>query len=174
MPRPDDCFDASYGSAWFSTLDLCSGYWQVELEPEDRAKTAFITRSGLYQFKVLPFGLCNATATFERLMELVMAGLQWKICLIYLDDVIVYGGTFEQELQRLREVFLRLTKANHKLKVKKSELFQLCVSFLGHVVSENGVETDDPCHNRDTRDCDDGQHNRENWNVYNNENQGTA
>ena len=142
LPRPDDCFDALYGSVWFSTLDLCSGYWQVELDIEDRPKSAFITRSGLFQFKVLPFGLCNATATFERLMELVMAGLQWKICLIYLDDIIVYGKTFEQELERLKEVFLRLRKANLKLKVKKCELFQQSVSFLGHIVSKDGISAD--------------------------------
>ena len=142
LPRPDDCFDALYGSAWFSTLDLCSGYWQVELDPEDRPKTAFITRSGLFQFKVLPFGLCNATATFERLMELVMQGLQWKICLIYLDDIIVYGKTFEEELERLREVFLRLRKANLKLKMKKCELFRPNMSFLGHIVSKEGISAD--------------------------------
>ena len=142
LPRPDDCFDALYGSTWFSTLDLCSGYWQIELEPNDRPKTAFITRSGLYQFKVLPFGLCNATATFERVMELVMTGLQWKTCLIYLDDVIVYGSTFELALERLKEVFLRFRKANLKLKVKKCELFQRSVSFLGHIVSKDGISAD--------------------------------
>ena len=79
LPMTEDCFDALYGSQWFSTLDLSSGYWQVELDPVDRPKSAFITRSGLFQFKVMPMGLCNSGATFERLMELVMAGIQWKI-----------------------------------------------------------------------------------------------
>ena len=142
LPRVDDCLDSLYGANWFSTLDLCSGYWQVEVAPEDRPKTAFVTRSGLYQFKTLPFGLCNATATFQRLMELVMSGLQWKVCLIYLDDIIVYGSTFKQELERLKEVFSRLRKANLKLKVKKCELFRKSVNFLGHVVTSEGITAD--------------------------------
>ena len=142
LPRTDDCFDALVGSKWFSTLDLCSGYWQVEMDPKDKEKTAFICRSGLYHFNVLPFGLCNAPATFERLMELVMAGLQWKVCLIYLDDIIVYGESFDQELERLKEVFQRLLKANLKLKAKKCALFQKSVNFLGHVVSEQGISAD--------------------------------
>ena len=86
--------------------------------------------------------MCNATATFERVMELVMAGLQWKTCLIYLDDVIVYGKTFEDELNRLKEVFLRFRQFNLKLKVKKCELFQQSVSFLGHIVSKSGISAD--------------------------------
>ena len=95
LPRIDDSFDHLSGSCWFSTLDLCSGYWHVECEGSDRHKTAFATRSGLYEFRVMPFGLKGAPATFERLMETVLAGLQWDICLIYLDDVIVLGRSFE-------------------------------------------------------------------------------
>ena len=86
-------------------MDLASGYWQVEMKAEDKSKTAFATRQGLYQFKVMPFGLCNAASTFERLMEFVLQGLQWKICLIYMDDVIVFGRTFNEELDRLKSVF---------------------------------------------------------------------
>lgn len=74
--------DQLAGCKWFSTLDLHSGYWQIEMEPKDKAKTAFVTRNGLYQFNVMPFGLCNAPATFERLMELTLQGLHWDICLI--------------------------------------------------------------------------------------------
>lgn len=85
-----DTLDALAGSEWFCTLDLVSGYWQVELDERDKEKTAFSTRQGLFQWKVMPFGLCNAPATFERLMELVLRGLCWKSCLVYLDDVIVY------------------------------------------------------------------------------------
>ncbi|NYT28649.1 MAG: RNA-directed DNA polymerase [Candidatus Thiodubiliella endoseptemdiera] len=94
LPRIDDSFDHLSGSCWFSTLDLCSGYWQVECEGSDRHKTAFATRSGLYEFRVMPFGLKGAPATFERLLETVLAGLQWDICLIYLDDVL-FGLLFE-------------------------------------------------------------------------------
>lgn len=82
LPRTDDSLDQLNGVKWFSTLDLNSGYWQVEKSPDDRSKTAFATRRGLYQFKVMPFGLCNAPATFERLMETVLRNLQWDICLV--------------------------------------------------------------------------------------------
>ena len=89
LPRVDDTLDTLSGSKWFTTLDLISGYWQVELEEKDREKTAFCTPDGLFEFKVMPFGLCNAPATFQRLMDMVLAGLQWANCLVYLDDIIV-------------------------------------------------------------------------------------
>ena len=76
------------GSKWFSTLDLVSGHWQVEVAEKDR-QTAFCTTEGLFEFDVMPFGLCNAPATFQRLMDLVLAGLQWSHCLVYLDDIII-------------------------------------------------------------------------------------
>ena len=91
LPRIDDSLDTLAGSEWFSTLDLKSGYWQVEMEEEDKMKTAFTARSGLYPFKVMPFGLANAPATFERLMEQVFSGLPSELSLVYLDDLIVHG-----------------------------------------------------------------------------------
>ena len=90
LPRIDTTLDALHGSQWFTTLDLLSGYWQVEVAEADREKTAFCTTEGLFQIRVMPFGLCNAPATFQRLMDLVLAGLQWSECLVYLDDVIVH------------------------------------------------------------------------------------
>ena len=89
LPRINDCLDSLCGAKWFSTLDLASGYWQMGVHPDDREKTAFTCQSGLFQFKVLPFGLTNAPSSFKRLMEKVLAGLQFDICLIYLDDVIM-------------------------------------------------------------------------------------
>ena len=94
LPRIDDTLDMLAGKQWFSTLDLASGYWQVSLSQEARIKTAFATHSGLFQFKVMPFGLCNAPATFERLMDRVLQGLRWSRCLVYLDDIISFGSTF--------------------------------------------------------------------------------
>ena len=102
LPRIDESLDQLAGSKWFSCLDMNSGYWQVELDPQDREKSAFISRKGLYEFKVLPFGLCNAPATFERLIEIVLAGLHWETCLVYLDDIIVCGKTFEDMVTWMR------------------------------------------------------------------------
>ena len=143
LPRIDDSLDTLSGSKWFSTLDLQSGYWKVEMAEEGKAKTAFITScSGLLQFEVMPFGLCNSPATFERLMERVLSGLQWQTCLVFLDDIIVYGTSFEQELQRLQTVFDRLREANLKLSPKKCDLFKHEVNYLGHVVSDRGIVPD--------------------------------
>lgn len=142
LPRIDDTLDALAGVQWFSTLDLKSGYHQVEVAEEDREKTAFSFGQGLWQFKVMPFGLCNAPSCFERLMERVLEGLQWKAALVYLDDVLVFGSTFEEELDRLKEVLHRLRAANLKLSPKKCTFFQHEVPFLGHVVGRDGVRTD--------------------------------
>jgi predicted aspartyl protease len=142
LPRIDDCLDSLHGATWFSTIDLCQGFFQCEVDEKDRHKTAFTTGRGLYQFKVMSFGLANGPSTFERLMELVLAGLQWEICLVYLDDVIIHGCSFDETLGRLRVVFKRLRDAGLKLKPKKCSLFQRRISFLGHVVSEEGVATD--------------------------------
>ena len=122
--------------------DLCLGYWQVEMHSDDRPKTAFATRRDFFEFNVMPFGLSCAPATFERLMESVLAGLQWDICFVYLDDIIITGKTFEQMLENLGKVFDRLKKANLKLKAKKCCLFAKEVVNLGHLVSENGLATD--------------------------------
>ncbi|KAL5479795.1 hypothetical protein EMCRGX_G023373 [Ephydatia muelleri] len=115
LPRIDDTLDTLCGSKWFSTLDLLSGYWQVEMSPEDRHKTAFCTPQGLFEFKVMPFGLCNAPATFQRLMDLVLAGLQWSKCLVYLDDVILLGTTFGEHLDNIRAGFAEVAKPLHRL-----------------------------------------------------------
>lgn len=142
LPRIDDTFDALSGSSLFSTLDLKSGYWQVELDERSKEKTAFSIGNGLWQFNVMPFGLCNAPATFERLMESVLRGLNWKTCLVYLDDIIVFGQNFREHLTRLEEVFNRLRQANLKLSPKKCNIFQDEVKYLGHIVSRNGISVD--------------------------------
>ena len=142
LPRVDDSLAALSGSRWFSTLDLASGYWQVAMGGNTQEKAAFVTPSGLYEWNVMPFGLCNAPSTFARLMELVLKGFHWKICLIYLDDVIVMGHTFEEELERLEQVFERLAWTGLKLKPEKCFLFQKRVSYLGHVVTKEGISAD--------------------------------
>ena len=142
LPRIDTCFDALGGARYFSRLDLRQGYWQVKNDPETADKTTFITRKGAFKFKVLPFGLSNAPAVFQRLMNLVMQGLTWEACLVFLDDIIVLSSTFEQHLERLEAVFQRLRWANLKLKPSKCKLFQLKVKFLGSLVSERGIDPD--------------------------------
>ena len=129
----------STGSSYFTTLDLASGYWQVEVEERD---TAFSTTSGHYEFNVMPFGLTNAPATFQRLMECVLAGLRGKQCLIYLDDIIVFSGSFPEHLKRLGNVFSALRGAGLKLKPSKCYFAQKEVDYLVHVVSATGVSPD--------------------------------
>ena len=142
LPRVDDCIDALSGSRFFSSLDLNSGYWQVAMDEKDKEKTAFTTTMGLYQFTLMSFGLVNAPATFERLMENVLRGLQWVECLLYMDDIIVPSKSVHQGLERLEKIFQRLKNAGLKCKPSKYIFFQKQVKFLGHLVSEEGVATD--------------------------------
>ncbi|GFW17478.1 hypothetical protein TNCV_2650361 [Trichonephila clavipes] len=104
---------------FFSSMDLRSGYWQIEIDEADREKTAFITPEGLYEFKVMPFGLCNAPATFERMMDNLLRHFKWTMCLCYLDDIIVFSETFDDHLIRLRLVLKCLQEAGLKLNSKK-------------------------------------------------------
>ena len=142
LPRIDDSLDLLAGTRYFSTLDLASGYWQVAMEDDSREKTAFTTQEGLFEFAVMPFGLCNAPATFQRLMERVLAGIAREKCIVYLDDILVMGKTFQEHLSNLREVFSRLSGAGLKLKPSKCKLLHKRVEFLGYVVSASGVAAD--------------------------------
>ena len=142
LPRVDTTLDAINGSSWFSTLDLKSGYGQVKMAENDKEKTAFTAGEGLWQFTVMPFGLANAPATFERLMEQILQGLPWTVCLVYLDDVIVHAKTLADEFENLRTVFQRLRQAGLKLSPRKCHFFQKSVRYLGHVVSESGIAVD--------------------------------
>ena len=142
LPRIDDSLNSLSGQSWFSTLDLASGYWQVRLSEDAKPKTAFATHSGLFQFAVMPFGLCNAPATFERLMSQVMRGLHWKRCLVYIDDILVFGHDFESALQSLELVLIRVAEYGLQLKSTKCHLFRSSVPFLGHIVGRAGLECD--------------------------------
>ena len=139
LPRIDDCLDSFENAKYYSTLDLQSGYWQIAMAEKDKPKTAFVTRSGLYEYNTMPFGLCNAPSTFQRCMELIFRGMQWKIVLIYLDDIIIFSETFETHLERINMDFKRLRSAGFKLKASKCELFRPEVSFLGHTISRFGI-----------------------------------
>ena len=142
LPRIDDSLDLLAGTQYFTSLDLASGYWQVGMEESSQEKTAFTTHRGLYEFQVMPFGLCNAPATFQRLMEGVLKDLVQRKCLIYLDDILVIGRTFAEHLANLREVFKRLWDAGLRLKQAKCKVVQQAVEFLGYIVSRSGISTD--------------------------------
>uniref|UniRef100_A0A3Q2ZZT4 Gypsy retrotransposon integrase-like protein 1 n=1 Tax=Kryptolebias marmoratus TaxID=37003 RepID=A0A3Q2ZZT4_KRYMA len=142
LPRVDDTLDALAGATWFSTLDFSDGYWQVEVAEEDREKTAFTTGHGLYQFRSMPMGLTNAPATFQRVMELVLKGLPWQICMVYLDDILIYSKSFSEHLAALEEVLSRIGAAGLRLKAKKCQLARDHVVFLGHVLSAEGLRPD--------------------------------
>ena len=139
LPRIDDALDSLFGSSFFSTLDLQSGYHQVAMHPNSKDKTAFISHSGLYEFNVLTFGLTNTPPNFQRLMNKVLHGLDWKICLIYIDDIIIFSSTVQEHLHRLAVVFSRLHEANLKLKPSKCTFASHTVDFLGFVVSSDGI-----------------------------------
>ena len=140
LPRIDATLDSLAGSVFFTTLDLASGYWQVELDDEAKEKSAFSTQSGHFEFNVMPFGLTNAPATFQRLMECVLAGLVPNECLIYLDDIIVFSTSFADHLTRLEAVFQCLQQAGLKLKPSKCHFARKEVKYLGHIVSAEGIK----------------------------------
>ena len=129
LPRIDDSLRLLGNQQWFSTMDLARGYWQVAMSPEAKRKAAFVTNEGLFEFRVMPFGLCNAPATFERLMDRVLCGMRWSRCLVYLDDVISFGKSVPEALGRLEEVLARLSDFGLQLKAKKCTFMQTEVAF---------------------------------------------
>ena len=142
LPRIDDCLSVLHGNLYFSSLDLLAGYWQARMAEADKAKTAFVTHNGLFEFNVMPFGLTNAPATFQRYMDVVLAGLKWKCVLVYLDDICIFSRSFEEHLLHLNDVFERLKRYNLRLKASKCHLFQKEFKYLGHIVSVEGVRGD--------------------------------
>jgi len=142
LPHIGDIIDAVRGATVFSSLDQAWGYWQIPIAEKDREKTAFVTYDGLYQFNVVPFGLTNAPGTFQRLMSVILSGLQWTKCPVYLDDVIVFGRDFDEHLSRLEEVFYCLKKAGLKLRLSKCKFLMQKISYLGHEISAKGINPD--------------------------------
>ena len=141
LPSVRECLDSLHRSKLFSTLDLYSGYWQIPIAKEHRHKSAFSTESGHWQFCVMPFGVKNSPAVFARLMADIMQGLQWNGIAVYLDDIIIGGKNF-QEHYDLRDVFERLREAGLTIKSSKVSLCRNKLSFLGHQISEKGIEPD--------------------------------
>ena len=142
LPRIDNILHTLGGAQYFSTLNLSSGYWQIELDPVTRDKTVFNSHYGLYEFIRMPFGLCNAPTTFQHLMQVVLRGIEGKFCFVYIDDILVCSKTFEEHLKHLEQVFERLNKAGLTLKLKKCCFLRKEVLYLGHVISGKGIAPD--------------------------------
>ncbi|ETV66272.1 hypothetical protein H257_17241 [Aphanomyces astaci] len=139
MPRVDDLLDVLGKFKFFTTMDVASGYWNVRMAEESIEKTAFTCKYGLYEWLVMPFGLCNAVPQFERLMEGVLQEYLWRICLVYLDDIIIFSEDFGEHLVRISQVLTRLQDAGFKLKASKCQWGRDRVGFLGHTITPGGI-----------------------------------
>lgn len=142
LPRIDDLLDQLYGAKYFSKIDLKSGYNQVRIDKEHQHKTAFKTRYGHYEDTVMPFGLCNAPATFQHLMNDVLRPFLDKFVIVYLDDILIYSPSLEQHKHDIKQVLLKLREHQLYASPKKCEFFKESTSFLGHTVSAKGVAMD--------------------------------
>ena len=142
LPRIEEGLDLLRGAKWFSTIDLKSGYWQLAMAEEDIPKTAFATPFGFYEWLSTPFGLTNAGATCQRAVEKALGDYNNRICQSYVDDVVVFSETFEEHVERSDKVLKRLRENGLKINHSKCKFFRNRVKYLGHVVSEHGVETD--------------------------------
>ena len=142
LPNIVDILDQLGGAQYFSVIDLASGFHQIKMHPEDSHKTAFTTPFGHYEFDRMPFGLKNAPATFQRLMDLVLTGLQGEELFVYMDDIVIYAKSLEEHERKYNALIQRLQKANLKLQPDKCEFLKSEVTYLGHVISRDGVKPD--------------------------------
>ena len=145
LPRIDDCLEKLGGAKWFTSLDMGNAFWQIPMDEESIEKTAFRTPEGLYEWTRMPFGLCNATSTFQRLMTRLVSRIgsaMGNLVLCYVDDILIASSTTEDHIQKIREVFRVLKEAGLKLKAGKCELFKTSVKFLGRVVDGDGIRPD--------------------------------
>jgi len=134
LPRMDEGIDSLGEATIFSTLDCNAGYWQVDIAPEDREKTAFVCHEGAYQYKRMPFELTNAPATFQRALDIILSAVKWQSCLIYLHDVIVYSKTEEEHIGHVDHVLRLLREARVTLRLPKCRFFRTTVEYLGHEI----------------------------------------
>ena len=140
IPNITEILDKLGKCTYFSTLDLASGFHQIEMDPDDVEKTAFSVEGGHYEFIRMPFGLKNAPSTFQRVMDNVLRDLQGKVCLVYLDDIIIFSTSLQEHIHNLKLVFQKLRDANFKVQLDKSEFLHKEVAFLGHIITSEGVK----------------------------------
>jgi len=142
MPVIDEILEELAGSYYFTKLDMRSGYHQVRMHPEDEYKIAFKTHQGHYQFRVMPFGLTNAPATFQYLMNEVLAPFLRKFVMVFFDDILVYSPTLEAHVDHVQRVLEQLRAHKLYMKLSKCSFAQLQLEYLGHIISDAGVSTD--------------------------------
>ena len=145
IPRIDESLSKLGDAKFFTTLDLGSAFWQVPLRKQDREKTGFACELGLFQWKSMPFGLCNATATFQRLMAQALTSVTKKygnLIMCYVDDVVIATPTLEDHIERLEEVFSCMKQAGLKCKPSKCEILRDSIKYLGRLVDKHGVRPD--------------------------------
>ena len=143
LPRIEEVLDSLHGARYFTTIDMKSGYHQVEVEESHKERTSFtVGPLGFYEYNKMQFGLTNNPATYQRHMEDCLGDMNLNICIIYLDDLIVFSNTFEEHLERLDHILSRLKQCDLKLASEKCFFFKENVNFLGHVVSKDGIDRD--------------------------------
>ena len=140
LPRMEDCLDSPGEAEFFTTLDCNSGYWQIPVAEEDRAKIAFTCHEGCLEFCRMPIGLCNAPATFQRIVDMLLSGYRSRTCLVSLDDIIVFRKNAEEHIAHVREVLTVLKEAGLSLKLKKCKFFATSVDYFGHVTRPGQLE----------------------------------
>ena len=142
LPRIDDILDMIGDSKYYTVLDLKDGYHQIPIDPVDKQKTAFYGVNGIYQYKMMPFGLCNAPATFQRFMNRTLQDFVGNTCLVYLDDIIIFSKTLDSHERNVKEILETLSNANLKINLEKSIFSKTKVKFLGHLISGNTIQPD--------------------------------
>ena len=143
IPETRHLLDTLHGSAYFTTLDLSSGYYNVPMQEQDICKTAFSTRKNHWEFVRMPMGLSTSPSTFQRLMHKAFDKENWHQCLIYLDDILVFSRSLEEQIQRLHTIFQRIREAGLKLSPEKCDFFKKEVSYLGYTITGDGTKTDE-------------------------------